>query len=175
MNVREMIFFLVRYSLLVFLALFNLALIYFIFTPLTVWPSFLILKIIDPASSLLYESATIFFQGNYIALINACIAGAAYYLLCVLNFTTPMDWKKRSVSLALTLGAFLVLNIIRIAIFSLLYVHGYPYFDQAHMFVWYFGSTILIVGIWFAAVFLLKIEEIPIYSDVMNLVHDIRR
>ena len=161
-----------RYILLVLLALGNLYVFYLIFTPLTIYPSLWVLK-------LFYNTSI---QGNIltvnniqISLIQACIAGAAYYLLCILNLTTPMSLKTRIKRLCFLLFSFLILNILRIAVFTILFINNYKYFDITHELFWYFGSTILVLIIWFVNIRLFKIKEIPIYSDFKDIIKLLRK
>ena len=173
MKSREVYNLLIRYLLLLVLALPNLALFYFILTPLTVYPVFVILSLFFKSN--LLEGNVIFFQGNYIELIPACIAGAAYYFLAILNLTTSMKIDKRIKSLSFLFTSFLVINIVRILLFSLLLLSGYQYFDITHKLAWYFGSTALVVFVWFTNVLLFKIKEIPVYTDIKNLLRDINK
>ena len=117
----------------------------------------------------------IFSEGGIIIdLIPACIAGAAYYLLLILNLTTPMKLNKRLRSMLFLFATFLILNIIRIVIFSVLLANGYSYFDLAHKITWYFTSTALVVLIWFSNVKLFKIKQIPVYTDFKIIYKKIR-
>lgn len=162
----------IRYLILILLGLFNLKLIYFIFTPLTIYPVFWILSLFDTGTTLL-PGSIIFSQGFYFEIINACVAGAAYYLLLILNLSTPMDWKKRIKSLVFILSVFLILNVARIIIFAWLFVLGYQYFDTTHLLVWYLGSTILLIAVWFINVWMLEIKSIPVYTDVRKIIDEI--
>ena len=69
----------------------------------------------------------------------------------------------------LSFGCFLILNIARIFFLSIAYVNGYSWFDFTHKLFWYLGSSIFVVGIWFAEVKLFKIKQIPFYSDLKFL------
>jgi len=173
MELEEAFEIVIRYSILLILAFQSLYLIYLVFTPLTVYPVYFILKAIYNAT--LLEGNVIFFKGVYAELITACIAGAAYYFLLILNLTTPMKIKKRIYSILFILASFLAINIIRIAIFAFLLVRGFEYFDITHKIVWYIGSTILVLAIWFVNVYLFRIKEIPIYSDIKNIVKDVKK
>ncbi len=164
---KDISFIFLRYLILLALALFNLYLIYLIATPITIYPVFFILKLFY--SSVLLKGTTIIFGESAISLISACIAGSAYYLLLLLNLSTPMAPIKRLKSLSFVLFTFLMLNILRISIFSALFASGFAYFDITHRFVWYFGSTIMVVAIWFLSVYLFKIKEVPVYSDMSAL------
>ena len=107
MEKKEGIYLVVRYGLLLILGLFNLWIFYKIFTPLTVYPVYWILYALDSGTTLLAGN-NIFFAGHYAELVSACIAGAAYYLLLILNLTTPMKLEKRVKSLGLLFGGFAV-------------------------------------------------------------------
>lgn len=173
---RDKIFYylVLRYFILLALGAFNLSLFYFIFTPLTVYPVYSVLALIDSGAQI-FDGNLIFTFGRYAEIIPACVAGAAYYLLTILNLSTPMKIDKRLKSLGFLLGGFLLLNVARIFVFILLMINGFRYFDFTHLFTWYFGSTILVVAIWFVNVKLFRIKEIPIYSDVKIILKEIKR
>src|SRR3989344_6427380 len=100
-------------------------------------------------------------------MIPACIAGAAYFLLLILNLSTPVKSAfKRATMVLFSFASFLIMNILRIVFLSIIFVEGYLWFDIIHKFFWYFLSTLFIVAIWFAEVKLFKIKEIPVYSDL---------
>jgi len=170
MNKEEITHILFRYAILVVLAIPNLFIFYYIFTPLTVEPTFFILSLIDPSSYVVPNAEnTIFFKGYFASIIPACVAGAAYYLLLILNLTTPMPIKKRVHSILFLFGAFLFLNLLRITTFAIVLTKGYQYFDLAHTTTWYFGSTVIIILIWFVNVQIFKIKSIPIYTDIKKI------
>ncbi len=173
MNSKQAYYLLSRYLILILLGIF-FSIFYLIFTPLTIYPSYFILSLFYPSINLIPNNILSFgiIQAK---LIPACIAGAAYYLLLILNLTTPMKTKARVKSLLFILLTFLVLNILRIVIFSSLFVNSYRYFDFTHLFFWYFGSTILVVLIWFANVKIFKIKSIPIYTDFKNIFKEIKK
>jgi len=171
MNKKEVFGLFSRYILLVILGSFNLFLFYLVFTPLTVYPSFFILRVIYDAT--LVSSTTIFLKGFYANIIPACIAGSAYYFLLIINLSTPMKLKTRILSIFFLVFVFLFLNVLRIIFFASLIFKGFQYFDVAHSATWYFGSTILIILIWFANVKIFNIEKIPIYSDIKSIIGDL--
>lgn len=173
MNNKEVFNLLTRYIILLLLPLNGLFIFYFIFTPLTVKPFFYFLHLFYPETTLL-ENNTILFKGYYAQIISSCVAGAAYYLLAILNLTTPMPIKKRIASLFFLFFSFMFLNILRIFSFTLLIEKGYNYFEAAHLFAWYFGSTLLVVFVWFVNVLIFQIKAIPIYTDFKNLIDDIK-
>lgn len=162
-----------RYFVLLLLGLFDLYIFYKIFTPLTVYPVYFLLEALFGAE--LITKTQIASQGIIIELVEACIAGAAYYFLTILNMTTPMPRNKRAKSLIFLFSSFLVLNIIRIIVFSILYSNSFIYTDILHKSVWYFGSTILLIIVWFANVKIFHITNIPIYTDFRNLIDYIKR
>ena len=167
----EAITLIVRYVILVALG-FGVQLFYLAFSPLTVYPVFGIISLAYDNVALLSGNLLFFGNSFYAQIIPACVAGAAYFLLLILNLTTPMRAGKRIKSLVFLFVTFLVLNIIRIAVFAALLSSGYQYFDLTHKMVLYFGSTILVVIIWFVNVLIFKIRGIPIYTDFKNLFAD---
>lgn len=171
METREVLGMACRYLVLLLIAAFNISIFYQIFTPLTVYPVFAVLK--ELYSAQLLEGNIIFFKGYYASILPACVAGAAYYLLLILNMTTPMHIGKRIKSIIFLMASFWLINTLRIIIFAMMVFVGYQYFDIAHMLTWYLGSTVIVVAVWFANVWLFKIEAIPIYTDAFRLFKDI--
>ena len=161
-----------RYFFLLVLGFNGLSFFYLILTPLTIHPVFFIISLFEEVSIL---QNIISFKGINIEIISACVAGSAYYLLTILNMTTPMKPKQRIKSLLFLTISFLFLNILRIIIFSYLAVYGFSYFDFAHKFVWYFGSTILVVLIWFTNVHIFKIKSIPIFTDFKTIFNEYKK
>jgi hypothetical protein len=80
-----------------------------------------------------------------------------------------MPLKIRIKSTAFLIFSFLIFNIIRLFVFSALFFGNYPYFSIAHKAAWYFGSTLLVVILWFANRSLFKINAIPAYTDIKTL------
>lgn len=168
---KELTDIMLRYLLLLFIGIFGLSLIYFIFTPLTIYPIFYILKLFFQVG---LDGNIIIFPLHLIQIIEACIAGAAYYLLFILNISTPMKAKQRVYSLAYSISALLILNILRIVILSALFINNSLFFDFTHKIFWYGLSTIFVVGIWFSSVYLFKIKAIPFYTDIMAVKKSIK-
>ena len=87
----------VRYFILFLLAIPNLFIFYFLFTPLTVYAVYFLLSFIYEVSlvgtNILVEK---FFP---IEIVRACVAGSAYYLLTILNLSTPNLKIKRRLSI----------------------------------------------------------------------------
>lgn len=167
-NLGDFLNIFLRYFILILIALPGLFIFYFIFTPLTVYPVYFLLGLFFDAT--LLSKINILINNISIELIPACIAGSAYYLLLVLNLSTPkIKLKKRICAILFSFAAFLILNILRIFILSLLAVTGFSDFDVTHTIFWYGFSTIIVVGIWFVEVKIYKIKEIPFYSDIKFL------
>ena len=153
-----------RYLILVVVAIPNLYIFYFIFTPLTVYPSYFFLNLLFNTT---LKQTTIFINNISIEIIGACVAGSAYYLLLILNLSIPkIKIKKRIKMILFAFASLLAINLLRIFILSLLLISGSQWFDITHKIFWYTVSIIFVVGIWFTEVKLFKIKTIPFYSDI---------
>jgi exosortase/archaeosortase family protein len=159
----------IRYIILASLSIYNLWIFYFIFTPLTVYASYFLLHLVYSQISLVNN--LILISGNFpIELIGACVAGSAYYLLLILNLSIPkIKILDRAKLILFSFLSFFIINVLRIFILSMIYVNGVSWFDTAHILLWYLGSIVFVVGIWFAGVKILKIKGIPFYSDLKYL------
>ncbi len=157
-----------RYLILVLVALPNLWLFYLIFTPLTVYATNLSLGLVF--DTVLIKNIIVVNNEIPIEIIDACIAGSAYYLLLVLNLSTSkINLKKRIGMLALAFGSFFVINVLRIFVLTVILLSDFTFFVLTHKIFWYFMSTIFVIMIWFAEVKVFKIKEIPFYSDMKLL------
>ncbi len=174
-NQRDSFYIFARYLLLLFLSFGSLYIFYLIFTPLTIYPVLFILKLIYGPSTSLISTNTILVEGISFSLIPACIAGAAYYLLLILNLSTPISIKIRLKSIIFLYLAFLLVNISRIAIFSILAINSNSLFNQLHIWTWYLGSTAFVIILWFVNIKLFKIKSIPIYSDFKTIISSIKK
>ncbi|MBM3233498.1 pacearchaeosortase [Candidatus Pacearchaeota archaeon] len=152
-----------RYIFLVLIALPNLFLFYLVFTPLTVNSVNFFLNFFY--SSIIYGSK-ILVNNTSIEIIQACVAGSAYYLLLLLNLSTPMKARTRIYSIIFSLLVFLLINIARIFIFSMLYLNSFAYFDITHKIFWYVVSGVIVFFVWFATIKIYKIKNIPFYTDI---------
>jgi exosortase/archaeosortase family protein len=157
----------VRYLILIVAGILNVKLFYFFFTGLTIYPVYFLLNLFYDVTI----SANILSVQNLpIEIIGPCIAGSAYYLLLILNLSTPgMKIAKRIFSLIFSFALLLTVNILRIFALSILFISGSNFFDVTHKLIWMFGSILFVVGVWFLTVKLFKIKEIPFYSDIMFL------
>ncbi len=163
-----------RYFLLILLAIPNLWIFYIIFTPLTIYPVYFLLGLFFEVS---LKSNMINFANNLtVEIINACIAGSAYYLLFILNMSIPkIKISRRLKMIFFSFLTLLVINILRIVTLSAMYVNNVSWFDLAHKLFWYAGSIIFVLLIWFYEVKKYKIKEIPFYSDLKFLYKKIMR
>jgi len=157
----------VRYIILILIAIPNIYLFYFIFTSLTIYPVFYFINFFTKAT---LNGTIISFGADNIEIVGACVAGSAYYLLTILNLSTPnIKIKKRILMLFISYLTFLILNIARIVFLSYLIFIDSAYFDATHKILWYSLSTLLVVIIWFSEVKFFKINSIPVYEDVKFL------
>jgi len=151
-----------RYLFLLVLGLGELFIIYEISAPLTIYPTYYLLKIFY---TIQLSGISLIVGSRTIQIVEACVAPAAYYLLLILNLSTPMNASKRFYSIFFSLILLLALNIIRIVTLSILFISNSAAFDVSHKLLWYGLSTIFVVGIWFLTVYIYKIKEIPFYTD----------
>jgi exosortase/archaeosortase family protein len=160
-----------RYGLLALVALSGLGFFYWIFSPLTVYPVFSLFDIFfDPVFCGDCGANTILIDNFQIEIIGSCIAGSAYLFLLILNLVTPkIKISKRLKMIGSGFLAFLIMNILRIFIMGLMYIYGSSWFDFAHKFVWYIGTTVFVILVWFIQVKYFKIKGIPFYSDIKYL------
>ncbi|MCX6750205.1 MAG: pacearchaeosortase [Candidatus Pacearchaeota archaeon] len=163
-----------RYLILILAALPNFWIFYFVFTPLTIYPVYFILNLFFHAAL----SGSAIFIGNHLSpieIVDACVAGSAYYLLLIFNLSIPhIRIVKRLKMIGFAFLSFLIVNILRIVILSAIFVLNPSIFDISHKLSWYLGSIILVVGIWFLEVKKFKIKEIPFYSDVKSILKYIK-
>jgi len=158
-------FILLRYIILLGVGIF-LSLFYKLFLPLTIYPVYYLLTLFYEVT---LNGNTLIIGLKNIQVVNACIAGSAYFLLLILNLTISMPLKKRIYSLLFSFGLFLLVNILRIFILSILYIQDFVFFDFTHKVFWYFLSGIFVVVIWFLTIKIFKIKEIPVYSDLKKI------
>jgi exosortase/archaeosortase family protein len=154
----------IRYFLLVLIAIPGLDLFYYIFLPLTTHPIFWSLHFMYKP---ILVGNTIFIGQKAIEIAGACVAGSAYYFLLILNLSTKgINFMKRIYLVLVSFAIFFTINLVRIYLLSIMYLHSSPLFDITHKIFWYLGSTIFIVLIWFLGVYLFDIKGVPFYSDL---------
>jgi len=158
----------IRYSLLILAGISNLFIFYFIFKPLTIYPVYFILNLFLEVR--LIGNVLLFSNFFSVQLINACIAGAAYYLLLILNLSTPnIKMDKRISMIFYSFLSLLVLNVIRIIILTLMFLFGFTFFEFTHQLFWYVLSFVFVIAIWFIQVKIYNIKGIPFFSDLKYL------
>ncbi|MFA6089791.1 MAG: pacearchaeosortase, partial [Candidatus Woesearchaeota archaeon] len=126
-----------RYVILVLVAVPNLYLFYKLFTPITIQAVYYSLKIFFDVS---ISGNAISFNPSCLSIeiIEACIAGSAYYLLLLFNLSTPnIEFKKRIWLILAAFSSFFVLNIVRIFVLSVLLLNRSSFFDFSHRLSWY--------------------------------------
>ena len=153
----------------IFAFLINPSVLYFLFYPITVLFSYLLLT---PYGAMLsFSEKKIFVEGHVLNFVIGCIAPSAYYLLTLLVlFTKELTWIKR-VKVWLT-GALLILgmNLIRILVIVLILIYfGKNWFDTFHLFFWDVLGTVYIFFVWIILIKWFKIKSIPVYDDLREL------
>lgn len=160
-----------RYIIILLAGLGNLFIFYKIFTPLTIKLSALVLGIFSQTQII---SNTIIFSSNTIQIIPACVAGSAYYLLFILNLSTPeIKIQKRINIILFSFSTLLILNILRIT--TLAFLINTEIFTIIHLIFWYVLSTIFVVGIWLFSIKIFSIKKIPIYSDIIFIYKNLKK
>ena len=163
-----------RYIILLVLAIPGLQIFYAVFQPLTAYPVYWFLNLFYEASM---ENFVVSIVGCYpIEIVGACVAGSAYLLFLILNLSTPnIKAIKRLKLLGIAFGSFLVLNIIRILILSFLIITESTAFEFVHSFFWFFISVAFVVGVWFYEVRKFNIKDIPFYTDIKFILKEIKK
>ena len=163
-----------EYSLilrLIVILLIPLKIFYVIFTPLTIFPSYFLLKLFNYEILMSY-SDKYFVIGNYtLDFVPACIAASAYYLLFLLILATK-DIKLRTRINMFLLGSLLILamNIIRVEILIIALVeYGKTLFESIHLIFWRFVSVVYVFFVWIFLIKRYKVKSIPVYSDLRML------
>jgi hypothetical protein len=158
---------LARYILTFLISLNSLFIFYFVFTPLTLWPAYFLLSLFYQAS---VAGNAILINGNVFLLNEACIAGSAYFLLAILNLTTPgIKSLKRARIFLFDSLLLLAFNIVRIFGLSAALLAGFVFFDFLHVLIWYALSILVVVAIWLLTVKIFRIKDIPILGDLIFL------
>jgi len=164
---------LLRYIIAILISLNSFFIFYLIFTPLTLWPSYALLGIFYTAA---VNGNAILIDGNVFLLNEACIAGSAYFLLTLLNLTTPnLRFLRRLKIFLFDASLLLVFNIIRVVSLSCALMSGFAFFDAMHILIWYVLSVLIVVAIWLLTIKIFKIRGIPILSDIAFLGKLIRK
>lgn len=162
-----------RYFILLASSLGNLWIFYFLFTPLTIYASYFFINLIFP-STLAGNTILINDFHTPIEIVDACVAGAAYFLLFIFNLSVPnIKFSKRIKMILFAFFSLFFINLIRIVVLSVLFVSNKDIFDITHKITWYAGSVLFVVAIWFLEVKIFKIKEIPFYTDIKSILKHI--
>ena len=164
---KKTFFIFLRYLILVVVGIFLFDLFYKFFTPLTVYPFFYLLKLVYKEVFLV--KTTVVFNTVSFSIIPACVAGAAYFLLLILNLTTPMSSIKRISSILFSFFLFLAINIFRLFISAVFFLESLNLFKLTHLLFWYFLSGIIVFLVWLIGIKVFRIENLPVYSDLSFL------
>ncbi len=159
---------LIRYLILVLIALPGFGLFYFAFSLATIYPVYFLLNLFFKVS---LTGTTIMIASCFpIEIIGACVGGGAYFLLLFLNLSLPeIKISKRIKMIVFAFASFLIINILRIFLLSLMYYSSSPFSEAVHKLFWYIGSVLFVVGIWFTEVKIFKLKQVPVYSDLKFL------
>jgi exosortase/archaeosortase family protein len=161
-----------RYAIIVLSGIF-MDVFYTLFFPLTIYPVYALLSVFYLVS---LSGSIIIASSEQISIIDACIAGSAYFLLFALNLSLPkISLGKRIAMLAFEFTAFLAINILRIFFLSVLLINKSSSFDAVHQFLWYAVSILIVALIWICAIRLFRIREVPFLSDIRGLLNKARK
>jgi len=142
---------------------------YLLFSQLTKYLGYLSLNLFGYGVNLINNNLIV--NNQTFALISACIALPAYYLLFFLILITKDIKSKDSVKIFLV-GSLLILlmNVIRIDLLIMSFIHlGKNFFDSIHLIFWKFVSGIYVALVWIFLSKKYKIKNIPVYSDLKYL------
>jgi len=147
----------------------------FIFTKITLYPSYLITLI--KYSNAILENNYMIINNTLLRFIPACIGASAYCFLLVIILLTKDIKLKTRINLFL-LGSLLILmlNIIRIEV--LIYVlmkYGSDLFRAARESFWLFISGVYVAIVWLFLAWKFKIKAIPVYSDLKYLFEKLKK
>jgi exosortase/archaeosortase family protein len=147
------------------LLLFPIAIFYNVFLPLTIWPVYLLLKLLD--FNAIISSNMIMLDNLPLLFISACIAPYAYYLMLALIMLTKDILPLTRIKMLL-LASLLILSANVARIILLIYIlsaFGNDAFQTVHIALWFFISTLYIAILWLLLAYIFKIKSIPVYSD----------
>ena len=144
-----------------------LGLFYVIFTPLTLYGVYLLLYGYNP----IILGNGFIIKNQIFNLIEACIAGSAYYFLWFLMlFSKDIKIIKRIKIVLLGFALIYIMNIFRIALLVFISMnYGSNLFEAVHMIFWKFLVGVYVALVWIFLVYIFKIKSIPIYSDLKEL------
>ncbi|MFH0936296.1 MAG: pacearchaeosortase [Candidatus Woesearchaeota archaeon] len=162
---------------LAFLTFLLYDLFYAIFSPLTLFFSFVLLKWLNYSPTVNLATDSIIVYGHTLNFIPACTAASAYFLLVLLILLTK-DIKISTRIYMFLLGSFLILamNIIRIDVLIIVLIkYSKDFFDNLHLLFWKIISTVFVAFVWIILTIIFKIKTIPVVSDITYLIDIIRK
>ena len=141
---------------------------YVIFTPLTLYPSYWILGLYHDATLI---GSRIITTEYFLNFVDACVAGAAYFLLVLLIlFTDKIRFRERVYMFLIGSLMILSFNIIRIEIlFYVLLNYGSNIFQSIHLIFWKFLSTIFVFLTWIFLIKKFRVKAVPVFSDYKRI------
>ncbi len=162
-----------RLLIAVFLGVFY-KLFYIVFTPITLYPVYGLVKLMTPAA---LSGTMLYLEGYAFNFVDACAAASAYLLLSFLILLTmDISWKKRIAMFVAGSGLIWAFNILRILLlFVILLNYGLSAFAAVHMFIWKFLASVYVFLVWVFIIRAFKIKTIPVYSDLKYLMGKIRK
>jgi exosortase/archaeosortase family protein len=162
-----------RYILAILIGIFY-SIYYTIFKPITLWISFSLIKFLDSSAILINNQ--IYTTSHILTFIDACVAATAYLLLTILILITRgISWKRRLYMFIFGSILILAFNLVRIEIlFYFLLNFKYNIFENLHMIIWKFLSTIYVFFVWIYLTKYFRVRQIPIYSDYKYLIKRIK-
>jgi exosortase/archaeosortase family protein len=164
---KEITDILLRYIILIILGIGNLYVFTLIFTGLTLYSVYFFISLFFDVSLI---NNIIAFDSFSIEIISACIAPSAYYLLTILNLSTPkIKILERLKILFLSFLTFFVFNVFRIFLLVLLVEENINYFHTIHLTFYILISTLFVAVLWIFIARIFKIKQIPLYTDIRFL------
>jgi len=170
-SIRALYNVLLRYGLIIF-SVFLIPLFYILLKPLTVNSLYFITHFFYNVA--VNESVLTFFISGTsfnIEIIDACVAGSAFFLLLILNLSTKgIGLVKRIYLFFFDALLLFLVNLVRLMVIIPLYLQESAFFPIAHQIFWYGLSILFVIIIWLFGAWVFRIREIPVYSDVFWII-----
>lgn len=158
--------------LLIIAGIFALPLFYLVFRVPTIYLTYFLSNIFYHVH---ISGTALVFGSISVGIIDACVAGIAYFILLVLNLSTSgISFLKRVYLFLFSSLIFLMVNVIRIFLLIVLLINGSTWFDMAHLIFFYVMSIVFVFLIWILSLSVFRIREIPVYSDVKAIVSGLK-
>ncbi len=156
-----------RYALALLIGIFPVIL-YKIFAPLTLYPSYILLKLFYNPTLLSQSIKIDYYTLNF---VPACVAVSAYILLAFLVLSTSsLEWKRRVKLFIFGSLLILILNLIRIIVLIILLIeYGTNYFEAVHLIFWQILASVYVAAVWIFLIKHYKIKSVPVVSDFRML------